>query len=374
MYRIALRMLMGDTTKYIALVFGLAFSTMLIVQQGSVFTGLMGRTAAKIDSIPQADIWVMDPATRYFDERKPIEDTAVLRVRGVPGVEWAERVFFGMGTARLPDKTFASVLIVGVDRHSQLGLADRFEAGRPEAITEPDAIFWDHLNLPIYQQVKAGTTMEINDRRAKVVAIASSPRTIMSNPTVYTTYERALDFAPGERKRLTYVLAKVKPGFDPQQVAAEIRRVTGLGAKSSPEFFWDTVKFFLKSTGIGINFGLTVLLGFIVGVAVAGQTFYTFIVENTKNFAALKAMGLSNWTLTGMVLLQAAVVGVLGWGLGTGAATLFGLNITDRSVVAYHMTPQLMAASFAANVFTVLLAGGVSVRRVLGIEPAIVFR
>jgi putative ABC transport system permease protein len=75
-----------------------------------------------------------------------------------------------------------------------------------------------------------------------------------------------------------------------------------------------------------------------------------------------------------MVLLQAAVVGVLGWGLGTGAATLFGLNITDRSVVAYHMTPQLMAASFAANVFTVLLAGGVSVRRVLGIEPAIVFR
>lgn len=367
-------MLMGDTTKYIALVFGLAFSTMLIVQQGSVFTGLMGRTAAKIDSIPQADIWVMDPATRYFDERKPIEDTAVLRVRGVPGVEWAEPVFFGMGTARMPDKTFASVLIVGVDRNSRLGLADRFEAGRPEAIAEPDAIYWDHLNLPIYQQIKAGTTMEINDRRAKVVAIASSPRTIMSNPTVYTTYERALDFAPGERKRLTYVLAKVKPGFDPKEVAAEIRRVTGLGAKDSKEFFWDTVKFFLKSTGIGINFGLTVLLGFIVGVAVAGQTFYTFIVENTKNFAALKAMGLSNWTLTGMVLLQAAIVGVLGWGLGTGAATLFGLNITDRSVVAYHMTPQLMAASFAANVFTVLLAGGVSVRRVLGIEPAIVFR
>ncbi|MCW8132858.1 MAG: FtsX-like permease family protein [Planctomycetota bacterium] len=374
MYRVALRMLMGDTTKYIALVFGLAFSTMLIVQQGSVFTGLMGRTAAKIDSIPQADIWVMDPATRYFDERKPIEDTAVLRVRGVPGVDWAEPVFFGMGTARMPDKTFASVLIVGVDRASRLGLADRFESGSPDAINQPDAILWDHLNLPIYQQVKVGTVMEINDRRAQVVAIASAPRTINSNPVVYTTYNRALAYAPGERKRLAYVLVKTKPGEDPQVVARRIRDVTGLGAKSRDEFFWDTVKFFLKSTGIGINFGLTVLLGFIVGVAVAGQTFYTFTVENTKNFAALKAMGLGRWTLIGMVLLQATVVGVLGWGLGVGGAAIFGLNITDRSVIAYHMTPQLMAISFAASVFTVLLAGGVSARRVLKIEPAIVFR
>lgn len=374
MYLVALRMLMGDTTKYVALVFGLAFSTMLIVQQGSVFTGLMGRTAGKIDSMPQADIWVMDPATRYFDERKPIEDTAVLRVRGVEGVDWAEPVFFGMGTARMPDKSFASVMIVGVNRESRLGLADRIESGDAEGITRPDAIYWDHLNLPIYEQIKPGAVLEINDRRAHVVAVASAPRTIMSNPVVYTTYERALAFAPGERKRLTYVLVKVKPGHDKKAVAAEIERVTGLGARDSQRFFWDTVRFYLRSTGIGINFGLTVLLGFVVGAAVAGQTFYTFTVENTKNFGALKAMGLSNFTLAGMVFLQAMVVGALGWGLGTGTAALFGLNITDRSVVAYHMTPHLLVFSFAATVLTVLLAGGVSVRRVLSIEPAIVFR
>ncbi|GMV82053.1 MAG: hypothetical protein AMXMBFR7_32370 [Planctomycetota bacterium] len=374
MLKIALRMLIGDTAKYLALVLGLAFSTTLIVQQGSVFTGLMRRAATQVESIPQAEIWVMDAATRYFDERRPIEDTAVQRVRGVEGVEWAEPVFFGMGTAQMPDRTFASVLIIGVDRGARLGLADRFEDGHPEAITEPDAIYWDHLNLPIYQQVKTGTTLEINDRRARVVAVASAPRIFLSTPVVYTTYQRALAYSPGSRKRLTFVLVKAKPGFDHAQVVANIQSATGLGAKTSDTFFWETVRFYLKNTGIGINFGLTVLLGFVVGAAVAGQTFFTFIVENTRHFAALKAMGLSNGKLVAMVLLQALVVGVLGWGLGVGAATLFGHRITDRSVVAFLLTPHLLGISFVGTLTTVLLAGAVSVRRVVAVPPAVVFR
>ncbi|MCZ7648457.1 MAG: ABC transporter permease [Planctomycetota bacterium] len=374
MFRIALRMLAGDTGKYLALVLGLAFSTTLIVQQGSVFTGLMRRAATQVESVPQADIWVMDGATRYFDERRAIEDTAVQRVRGVDGVEWAEPIFFGMGTAQMPDRTFASVQIVGVDRAARLGLADRFEDGRPEAIAEPDAVYWDHLNLDIYKQVRTGTTLEINDRRARVVALASAPRIFLSTPTVYTTYQRALAYSPGTRKRLTFVLVKVKPGHDHGEVAARIAAATGLGAKTRETFFWDTVFFYLKNTGIGINFGLTVLLGFIVGAAVAGQTFFTFIMENSRHFAALKAMGLSNRTLVLMVLLQALAVGVLGWGLGVGAATLFGHNITDRSVVAFLLTPQLLAISFLGTLVTVLLAGGISVRRVVAVPPAVVFR
>src|SRR3954468_24315900 len=103
MYYVALRMLVGDTTKYLALVFGLAFSTTLVVQQGSIFTGILRRTAAGIENVPQADIWVMHPATRHYDERKPIEDTALQRVRGIDGVEWAERLFVANASAQLPE-------------------------------------------------------------------------------------------------------------------------------------------------------------------------------------------------------------------------------------------------------------------------------
>ena len=80
----------------------------------------------------------------------------------------------------------------------------------------------------------------------------------------------------------------------------------------------------MKRTGIPINFGITVVLGFVVGCAIAGQTFYLFTIENLKQFGSLKAMGVSNLRLVGMILLQALVVGVIGYGLGVGGAALFG--------------------------------------------------
>lgn len=374
MYYVALRMLMGDTTKYLALVFGLAFSTTLVVQQGSIFTGILRRTAAAIETVPQAEIWVMHPATRHYDERKPIEDTAIQRVRGIDGVEWAERLFVGNGSAQMPDGTFAGVTVVGVERRSKIGLPEHIDFGEPEWMDESDAVFWDNVGIALYSKVKPGDVLQINDRRARVVGEASAPRGFTSNPNIYTVYERALEYSPGERKRLTYVLVKVKPGWSAESVAENIRLRTGLGAKTKNEFFWSTVMFYIRSTGITINFGITVLLGLIVGIAVAGQTFYTFTVENTKHFGALKAMGASNGTLVKMVLLQAILVGLIGWGLGAGAASLFGARINSRSLIAFLMTPQLLMISFGTMLFTVLLAALVSIRRVLKIEPAIVFR
>ncbi len=367
-------MLVGDTTKYLALVFGLAFSTTLVVQQGSIFTGIMRRTSAKIETIPQADIWVMHPATRYYDEHKPIEDTALNRVRGVDGVDWAERLFLGGGEAALPDGTFAHCLIVGVDRNSKIGLPDQFDSGSPSGIDLPDGVLWDNLGLELYKKIKDGDILEINDRRAHVVGQVAAKRAFLSNPTIYTTYERALEYAPGERKRLTFVVVHCKPNADQKAVARNIERVTSLGAKTTEEFRWSTIYFFLRSTGIMINFGITILLGVIVGIAVAGQTFFTFTVENTKQFGALKAMGVSNWKLVKMVMLQAALVGVIGWGLGVGAAALFGMRTNARSIVAFMLTPHLLVISFVIMGLTILAAALVSIRRVLSIEPAIVFR
>jgi putative ABC transport system permease protein len=373
MYYVALRMLVGDTTKYLALVFGLAFSATLVVQQGSIFTGILRRTAAGIESVPQAEIWVMHPATRHFDERKAIEDIGLQRVRGVPGVDWAQPMIVANGSAQLSDGTYAALQIVGVDRVSKIGMPEEL-IGDPKLIEEPDAVFWDNVGIATYSKVKVGHVLQINDHRARVVGEATARRGFTSNPNVYTTYERALEFAPGERKRLTFVLVKVKPGFDKHEVARAIQQRTSLGAKTADEFFWSTVWFYVRNTGITINFGITVLLGLIVGIAVAGQTFYTFTVENTKHFGALKAMGASNGTLVKMVLLQAILVGLVGWGLGAGAASLFGMRITPRSLIAFLLTPQLLLISFGTMLITVLLAAFVSILRVLRIEPAVVFR
>jgi len=133
---------------------------------------------------------------------------------------------------------------------------------------------------------------------------------------IYTTYSRATTFAPHERKRLSFILVKARQSEDVKTLSARITRVTGLAAYPKDEFQQRTVNYFLKNTGIPINFGIAVVLGFIVGTAIAGQAFYNFTHENLKQFGTLKAMGTSNGTLLQMILLQAAMVGSIGYGLG----------------------------------------------------------
>ena len=93
-------MLTGDRAKYLGLIFAIAFSTFLLENQTSIFAGIMKRTGNQITDVTDADVWVMDPATKYFEETKPLKDTDLLRVRGVSGVDYAVRLFKGQPVAR----------------------------------------------------------------------------------------------------------------------------------------------------------------------------------------------------------------------------------------------------------------------------------
>src|SRR5260370_5897475 len=83
---IALKMLVGDRAKFLGIVMGLTFAALLITQQGSIFCGLMLRTAGQITDITGADLSVMDHSVRYVDDVKPMIENNLYRVRGVEGV------------------------------------------------------------------------------------------------------------------------------------------------------------------------------------------------------------------------------------------------------------------------------------------------
>ncbi len=110
-----------------------------------------------------------------------------------------------------------------------------------------------------------------------------------------------------------------------------------------------------------------------MGAAIAGQSFFNFVRESLRQFAALKAMGVRNGTLVRMVLLQAAVVGSIGYGFGIGLSALFGVAIRD-SVLAYYMPWQLLLSTAAGVALIVVLAALVGIRSVIRLDPATVFR
>ena len=388
---VALKMLTGDRAKYIGIIFGLTIASFLITQQLAIFCGLMTRTFGFLSDTSQPDIWVIDSKVQFVDDIKPLQDTKLYRTRGIEGVEWAVPMYKGMIKARLENGNFQTCNVIGLDDATLIGGPPEMIAGTLADLRRSESVIVDEVGAndklakvptdaagnPIKGAkpipLKVGDTLELNDKRAVVVGICRVTRTFQSQPVVYTTYNRAVRFAPQERKLLSFVLVKTRAGADKAEVAKRITAATGLGAYSHDEFINKTVWYFMKYTGIPINFAISVFLGFIVGLAIAALLFYQFTHENIRHFGALKAMGSGNVQLLKMILLQSTLVGCIGYGLGVGGAAIMG-KLGGNSELAFYMPWQLMAVTAAAILFIVLLSALISIVKVIRLEPAIVFK
>ena len=385
MYSVALKMLVGDRGKYLGIVMGLTFASLLITQQSSIFTGLMTRTYGAITDLSQPDIWVMDPKVQFIDDVKPMQDTELFRVRSIEGVEWAVPLYKGLLKARLENGNYQICNVLGLDDATLIGGPPYMIEGKLSDLRQQDAIIVNDVGARTRlakppkvrggkpEPLKIGDTLEINDRRAVVVGICRISRTFQSQPVLFTTYSRATTFAPKERKLLSFVLVKAKSGEDLDALSQRIHQRTGLAAHKAQAFKDLTFNYFMKYTGIPINFGIAVALGFIIGTAIAGQTFYNFTLENLRYFGTLKAMGATNGILLRMILLQALLVGILGYGLGVGGATLFGY-LFGGTELSFRLTKDLLIFSGTAVTLICVFSALISIRKVMKLEPAIVFK
>jgi putative ABC transport system permease protein len=378
---IAIKMLVGDRMKYFALVLGVAFASLLITQQASIFTGYALQTGAWIRDTDVADLWVMDPQVEFADDAKPIQNTMLNRVRGIDGVEWAVPMFKGYVTAQLPDGTQRNVRLIGLDDTTLIGGPPEMVQGVASDLRKDKAIFinaeaTDDLILKQakpQRPLRVGDSVSLHDNEAVVVGTYRASREFFWEPVFYTTYSRAQFVYKENRKHLQYVLVRVTPGQSVVEVQKRINEATGLKALTSREFENETMWWILMKTGILINFGITIGLGLVIGLLVAGQTFYTFILDNLRNFGALKAMGVGNWRILGMIAVQVLVVAAVGFGLGAGGAATTGLAFKNVGL-AFLMTWPIVLVGFGSILVCCLLAGLMSIVRVLKLEPGVVFR
>lgn len=376
-------MLLGDRAKYLMLVGGLTFSALLMTQQNAVFQGLLSWTTSHMRNM-RAPIWVVEARVQQVNETKALRDTDVNRVRSVTGVDFAMPLFQSVLKARASDGSEKLIQMIGLHAGTLFGRPARILSGNIEQLRVANAVVIDELaaerlgRAPSRGQparsLVVGDVFEINDREARVVGICRTERHFFGYPYVFSTYDQALQFAPRQRKMLSMILASPKPGVPPEVAAAHIEAETGLKAYTVPEFERSTLAWIWKNTGIPASFMTTILLGFIVGVAIAGQTFYSFVLENLRNLGALKAMGASNGLLSAMLLLQAFTVGFVGYGIGLGLTALFGFLVSNGGQPPFLLEPAAILRTLVAILVICTLAALLGIRKVAKLEPAIVFR
>ncbi len=395
MLRLAVRMLLGEPARWMGVVLGVFFCTFLITHLLSMFSGMMERSYAIISDIPEADIWVMDPAVEYVDEPFGLPPTAMDRVRGVEGVSWALPLYTGSQRARMTSGALRPLLVIGVDDATLVGAPRDLTEGSLDDLRLSGGVIVDQasaeglLRVPLHPQARlpgwqppqvtdetrplgVGDELLVNDQRLQVVGVAKLTPRFMARPVVYTTYSRAVDISPRQRNLLSFVLVKAAEGKAPSEVARAIDARTGLRARTHEEFAGDTYWYYVRTTGVVARMGLMVGIGIAVGVSVSSLLLYLFTIDNERFYATFKALGATNATIASMIAVQAVVCGATGYGLGVGTSSVIG-TFVKTDAMPYILTAWTLLFTGVAVLVVCVVSAVLSAMRVFRLDPASVF-
>ena len=372
--RIGFKLLINDKAKFSALLIGITFAVFLMMQMTAMFAGILNRAFSTVTNIG-ASVWIMDPAVNTASSAIPLPNYLLNAVRSMDGVRHAVPIFMGGAMVKLDSGIFQSVNVIGLDDASLFGRPDLEQGNIQDIFADKAFVVVHDAEYPKLDSPIIGGGFEINDHRGRIVGIARVAANGLNGvPTLYTTYNRAIEYIPTTRFTISYVLVELKTDEALASVKASVARL-GYLALTRNEFNQKISDFYIYRTGIGTNILLMTVISFIVGLSISGQTFFTFILENLEKFGALKAIGAKGRELVYMILFMATFTALTGYGLGIGLVTLM-ISIARYRLPNYAamITFGNLGLAFAMVLLIAGISSYIGIRKVLKIEPFDIFR
>jgi putative ABC transport system permease protein len=372
--RIGFKLLVNDKGKFSALLIGITFAVFLMMQMTAMFAGILNRAYSTVTNIG-ASMWIMDPGVNTATSPIPLPNYLEDAVRSMDGVSYAVPLFVGGAMVKLTDGTYQSVNVVGLDDDSLFGRPE-LEQGNIQDIYADNAFMVvddaefkklrepeDRYHVrtqrsPRYDCGHRQGRFKWTERRANALYDLQPRDPIHSADAVHAV----LCAGPAEKRRR-------RGGYQ-----AEVAKL-GYVAFTKDEFNSGIADYYIYKTGVGTNILLMTIISFIVGLAISGQTFYTFIIENLEKFGALKAIGAKGRKLVYMILFMAALTSLTGYGLGILLVTV--VISGARSLSPYYaatITYWNLGLAFGMVLLIAAISGYIGVRKVLKIEPFDIFR
>ncbi|HXK10475.1 MAG TPA: ABC transporter permease [Vicinamibacteria bacterium] len=373
MVSLARKNLFHDRLRFVITVAGVAFAVTLVLVQVGLFMGLLDKSTVTIRNA-RADIWITSRNTPNVDFAHVFPETAVLRARGVSGVERADNLIIAFGNIQLPSGAMEGSLVYALEDFSRWNLPWKVTAGSTDDLRRGYNVLMDGSAALRYGPSAVGDEREIQGRRFRIVGTTEEAASFTTTPILFMDYRNAQELQDQLRGNTTYVLVRVAPGADVARVQAELRqRLPYNDVYTREEWAERSRHYWIASTGLGMSMGVTVFLGILVGIVIVAQTLYTSAVEHIKEFGTVKAIGGSNLDIYRILGEQALIAAVAGFVLGAGISYL-----VRPAMAGIHLnvllSPGFSAAVFAGTVAMCLGAALFSFRRVAGIDPALVFR
>ncbi len=369
---LALRMLFDAPFKSLGTLIGVMVSVFLMAQQSSLLSGILGRVTSFVNA-SGVDIWITSLATESTDATDSIPASKVGAAAGTPGVEWAAPVVQALGKVTRPDGVRENVKVLGVEAPRYAGLPRTLAPGTtPASLRASGRIFLNWNDRPTFAAAQPGDRIEI-DGNAGVVA-GFFQGVDPHNPFYYVFANiddaRALTGFPQDR--VTYVAVGVAPGHRVRDVKARLEaRIPGVLVKTREELRDMEERFFLVRTPVGLVFGMGSLVAAFIGAAIVAVTLYSSAIDRARDYGTLKAIGARQKDILSLMFAQAWLFFVAGYVAGMTVFFIVRHLYPELPMVA---SPKIVLGVAAAAFVSCTLASLAAIRRVLQLDPAIVFK
>lgn len=376
MMSVAFKMLIGNKPAFLGVIFGIFLAILLISQQSAIFLGLVSRSYRILEEISTPNVWVIDPVTEGEDLIRSMPENYLSYIKSIPNIEWAMPINYQLIPLSTSSGIFKVAEVYGIDDESLVG-APKLVVGNIRDLYVPGAVIIDkesastllatHLPDGTVDPLKIGDAFELNGKRAVVVGIAKITPGFFPQPKVFTTHSQFNKYSGSNR--IQFIGIKTKEEADVNEIIQTINSNPRLLALTRDGFASRFANHFLK-TGILINFGLSLVLGLIIGFSIAGQIFYITTLHNIPYYALIKALGGSQKVILSMIVLQAFIAVAIGYILGTAVTLLWGLAI-HNTTLAFEFPWQLLLFTGLFAVVICIFIASLCVRKVIKLDPHI---
>ena len=374
MVDLATKTLLHDKLRFIITVSGVAFAVTLVFVQVGLFLGLMDNASLTIDHI-DADLWVTSRNTPNIDFAHQFPETYVNRVRSIEGVAAADNLIVWFMNVNLPTGAVEGTEVYAMADFAKWNFPPGLVEGNVADLRRGPYFILDDSARKRWGDFQPGDYREILGRRLKIIGRTVDAKSFTTTPLTFMDLRLAQSLNESDlRGNTTYVMVKLAPGADANRVAKEIRRRLPYNdVFTKAEWATRSRKYWVDSTGLGLNMYITVFLGCLVGVVVVAQTLYTSAMEHIREFGTVKAIGGGNFDIYKILGKQALIAAVVGFALGalqTAAIRPLMAKIDLKLIIPN----PLFIAVFIGSIVLCLAASMLSFQKVASIDPALVFR
>lgn len=373
MASLARRNLFHDKVRLVVTLTGIVFSVVLATVQLGLFVGFQRATADVID-YSQADLWVTSKNVGHLESGVPFPERKLYQILATPGVARAEKQVVQFGDWKLPNGATEGILLIGFNPESAMGGPWNIVEGRLSDLKTPDTVMVDELYREKLGITRLGQTVEIRGYRARVVGFTRGIRTFTTSPATFTSFKNAQNYFGLREDQTIYILIKAAPGVDVQDLKERLAsRVTDVDVHTTAEWSRKQQFYWMFGTGAGVTVLIAAGLGILVGVVVVAQTIYAATVDHLREYGTLKAMGATNLYIYRVIIKQATISALTGYGVGM-SISLIVSSISQRGTTAVLVPWQLVVALFVVTLLMCVGASIVSINKVTRLDPAMVFK